>query len=151
MSNQEKVHIDDHVVAVVTGSQASEQLARELERHGFEHTHLFRGDDVAEKIDPKGERSGPVQKVVKLVQDHLSEETDYLKQYEEEALAGNEVIAVHVDNGEQAEAVKSILERYGARNVRYFGKLAVTDLSLTSNPTARSDEVPEATRKAGQG
>lgn len=144
MSNQEKEHIpDNHVVAVISGQQASEAAARDLQSRGFGHALLFHGDEVAEKVDPKGEHSGPIGRVVKAVQDHLSEEPDYLEQYQEEARAGNEVVAVRVDDRDQAEAVKEILEQHGARNVRFFGKLAVTDLSLTTNPSARSTEAPE--------
>jgi hypothetical protein len=101
------------------------------------------GEQAAETLDAKGEHSGPLAKLVRVVQDHLSEQTDYLAQYEAEAREGNVVLAVPVEKREQADAVRDVLERHGGRNIRFFGKLAVSDLSPLSNPTPRSDSSPE--------
>ena len=51
---------------------------------------------------------------------------------------------MHVKGQDEAEAAKEILERYSARNIRFFGKLAVTDLTPLSNPSSRSEESPES-------
>lgn len=144
MSEQQQERIpDNHVVAVISGTAASEEVQQDLEREGFGQAVLFRGDEVAERVDPKGEHSGPFTKIIRAIQDHFSEQTNYLTQYQEEARSGNVVIAVPVDDRDQAEAVRTIVERNGARNVRYFGKLAVTDLTPDTNPSARSAESPE--------
>jgi hypothetical protein len=94
-------------------------------------------------MDPKGEQAGPISSLFKAIQDHLSEEPNYLAQYQEEARSGNEVLALKVDSREHTEAVREILERHGARNIRFFGRLAVSDLTPASNPTPRSAESPE--------
>jgi hypothetical protein len=39
--------------------------------------------------------------------------------------------------------VAGVLVRHGARNVRYFGTLAVVDLTPATNPSARSADSPE--------
>ena len=133
---------DNHVLAVISGSSAGEGLSRALEREGFQQTVLFQGDDVAEHVDPKGENSGPFAKLVRAVQEHLSEQPNYLMQYQEEARNGNLVVAVHVDNRDQAEQVRKVLENNGAHNVRFFGKFAVTDMTPDTNPSLRSEDSP---------
>jgi hypothetical protein len=134
---------NNHVVGVLSGEDAAQALRSDLEQAGFQGTHLFHGEDIARTVDAKGEHSGPLGAVVKAIQDHLSEEQNYLAQYQEEARAGHEVIAVKVAGREQAEDVRAVLERHGARNIRFFGRLAVADLSPDSNPTPRSAESPE--------
>jgi hypothetical protein len=123
---------------VVTRAKTPE-VRQELEQAGFAGSRPLLGDEAAETLDAKGERGGLLDKLVKSVQDHLSEQPDYLAQYEAEAREGNVVLAVPVDERERAEAVKDVLQRHGARNIRYFGKLAVSDLTPTSNPTPRTD------------
>jgi hypothetical protein len=129
---------NNHVLAVISGTIAARQAAETLAREGFPDAEVFEGTEFAEKVDAKGNNSGLVAKVVKSVEDHLSDETNYLMQYEEEARRGNEVIAVPVPKKEDAEKIRDILIRHNARNVRYFGHLAVSDLS-GENPSARSD------------
>jgi hypothetical protein len=49
---------------------------------------------------------------------------------------------VAVGEREQANTVRDVLERHGAQNIRFFSRLAVTDLTPLSNPTPRSDASP---------
>ncbi|HXH20958.1 MAG TPA: hypothetical protein VNN10_02935 [Dehalococcoidia bacterium] len=134
---------DNHVMAVIDGHQEAEAAAADLRTQGFESTRLLRGDDITREVDPKAERSTGIAKAVKALQDHFSEEFNYLAQYQEEARAGHDVVAVLVRDPEQADSVREILENHGARNVRFFGRLAITDMSPESNPTTRSEESPE--------
>jgi len=134
---------NNHVIAVIDGAGAAEDAARDLERSGYTHTVLFSGNEVAETLDAKGETSGPVTKVLRAVQDHFSEQPNYLAQYQEEARNGNVVLAVEAGERERIDEARMILERYGARNLRHFGALAVTDLTPDSNPSTRSAESPE--------
>jgi hypothetical protein len=143
MTNGQTELPNNHVVAVINGSSAAQAATEELRTNGFPETTVMEGEEAALKLDPKGENASLLGKVFKAVQDHLSEEPNYLTQYQEEARQGNSVVAVEVKERDQAEAVSEILQRHGARNVRFFGKLAVADLSLETNPTARSADSPE--------
>jgi hypothetical protein len=133
----------NHVMAVIDGSVAAQEAIENLRREGFTEAAHFQGEEMAAKVDAKGENANPLARLIKAAQDHLSEEPNYLGQYQEEARNGREVVAVQVEDREQADAVKTVLERHGARNLRYFTKLAVTDLSPETNPTARSADSPE--------
>jgi hypothetical protein len=144
MSEQATKIPDNHVLAVMPSQNASQSAMSDLKRNGFGENTVMRGEAVAREVDPKGENSGPIGKVVKALADHMSEQQNYLAQYEEEARNGNAVLAVHVKGQEEAEAAKEILERYSARNIRFFGKLAVTDMTPLTNPSSRSAESPES-------
>jgi hypothetical protein len=133
----------NHVMAVIDGAAAAQEAIEDLHREGFADAAHFQGEEIAQTVDPKGENANPLAKLVKAAQDHLSEEPNYLAQYQEEARSGKEVVAVQVEDREQADMVKTVLERHGARNLRFFAKLAVTDLSPETNPTARSADSPE--------
>jgi hypothetical protein len=143
MSEDQKKRVpNNHVLAVLSGEAAADVARKALEREGYETTVVFRGDEVAETIDPKGEHSGPLGFIVKAVEDHLSEEQTYLAQYQEEARAGKEVVAVPVEDRDHADAARDVLERHGAQNIRYFGTLAVHDLTPETNPSTRAAESP---------
>jgi hypothetical protein len=101
------------------------------------------GEEAARQFDPKGEYAGVLGKAMKAIQDHLSEQPNFLAQYQEEARAGKEIIAVAVKDESKVSAVSETLQRHGARNIRYFGALAVRDLSPESNPSRQSAESPE--------
>ncbi len=137
---------NNHVLAVLSETGAQSAI-EDLKRGGFDSIRLFRGESAAIEMDAKGGHSGPVGKVVKMVQEHLSEEPNFLAQYEEESRHGNVVLAVRLDDHDKMEAVKEILERHSARNIRYFGTMAVTDLSPLTNPSLRSSESPEEAAK----
>jgi hypothetical protein len=132
----------NHVLAVISGDGAAEATSQDLRRHGFDEIIRFEGNDVAEKVDPKGD-SNPFTKILRSLGDHVSEELNYLTQYQEEARKGKSVLAVKVKGTDQVESVRQVLETHGAQNVRYFGALATADLTPESNPTPRSAESPE--------
>jgi hypothetical protein len=72
-----------------------------------------------------------------LLAGHLSDETAYLDHYQEATRNGSLVLAVPA-NTAQTDRVREILELHGAVNIRYFGRLAVSDLTPQTNPTAPS-------------
>ena len=137
---------NNHVVAVINGGDSASQAVQELQSAGYKDPMLLTGEEGARQIDAKGENSHVFARILSMVEDHLSEATNYMKQYEEEARNGRHVIAVEVPSREEAGAVSEILQRNGATNIRFFGKLAVADLTPETNPSARSAESPETQR-----
>ena len=148
--SETRVSPRDHVFAVVPSQDAARSTIEALMRAGFRESVVFEGEDVTNEVDPKGEKAGPVGKVLKAIGDHLSEQPNYLSQYQEEARNGKVVLAVHVDNGDLARRAAEVLQGQGGQNIRYFGALAVADLSPLSNPSVRSDESPESPKLSQQ-
>jgi len=134
---------NNHLVGVIDEADAASSAARDLQAAGYESTHVFTGEEGAQQIDAKGEHSGFLARILSQVEDHLSEATNFLKQYEEEARNGKHIVAVEVPSRDEAEAARQVLDRNGAQNIRFFGKLAVTDLSTETNPSPRSDASAE--------
>ena len=133
----------NHVVAIIKSRESARALLRELTNEGFPQSRLLDATGMETQVDPMGEESsGLLEHAVKTLQSHISEEPSYLAQYMEEARAGSHVIAVKVDAEEQVAAIKDVLARHGAENIRFFGRFAVTDLTPESNPSARSDQLP---------
>jgi hypothetical protein len=128
----------NHVMAVITDQAAAHAALDALRQQGFADAILFEGEEIAEQIDPNGEHAGLVEKAVKAIGDHLSEESGYMAQYQEEARNGNRVISVPIAGRDESAPVQELLEKHGASNIRFFGRLAVTDLTPDSNPSSRS-------------
>jgi hypothetical protein len=142
---------NNHVVAVINGTESAHRTAEALRAAGFGDATVLVGEDGANQIDARGETQGLLGKITGLVQDHLSEATNFLAQYKQEVLDGRAVISLEVPDRDSAQPVKQLLEEHGAYNIRFFGRLAVVDLTPETNPSARSEESPEVQSKADRG
>jgi hypothetical protein len=132
----------NHVVAVIHGAHGTHEAARDLRDNGYPDMEVLSGEERTEIKDATREPPDPIRKFLQRFADHLSEEPAYLDQYGEEADRGGTIVAVRVESHDQAERVKEVLERHGGVNIRYFGRLAVSDLTPETNPSAPSDERP---------
>jgi len=132
---------NNHVVGVLSGRKSVDDAVVKLRGAGY--------DDVLvmHRVDGAGEGVNPLSALMEKLAGHLSDETGYLDQYKEATENGDVVLAVGADQGDAADRARDILEREGAVNVRYFGRLAVTDMTPSTNPSAPSDEMPRAPRK----
>jgi len=130
MSNETKIP-NNRVVGVISGSKSAEDAVTRLGSEGF--------DDVLvmSHVETAGEGVNPISALMGMLAGHLSDETVYLDQYQEATNNGSLVLAVPA-NGEQTDRVREILELHGAVNIRYFGRLAVTDLTPHTTPSAPS-------------
>jgi hypothetical protein len=144
MSEETKIPYN-HVVGVIGGGKSVDGAVNKLREAGYEDVR------VMSRVEAAGEGVNPLQAFIETMAGHLSDETGYLDQYKEAAEAGSTVLAVGAEQGEPADRAREILELEGAVNVRYFGRLAVTDMTPETNPSAPSDEVPKAPRDPERG
>jgi hypothetical protein len=129
----------NHVLGVVSGEGALEAIQKDLRGMGLPEPILVRDENVGERLE--AESTLPMRLLQRLF-NHLSEETNYLNQYEEAARQGQTIVAVKADNEDEVELARKVLSRHGAVDIRYFGRMAVSDLTPESNPSAGSDEKP---------
>jgi hypothetical protein len=131
----------NHVVGVISGSKSADDAVSRLQRAGY--------DDVLvmHHVDKVGEGVNPLSALLERLSGHLSDEVGYLDQYQEATEKGDVVLAVGAEQGDQADRVREIMELEGAVNIRYFGKLAVTDMTPPTNPSAASDVQPQGPPK----
>jgi len=132
---------DNHVIGVLQSSD-EDALRRDLADAGFPDVKVMGADDIDREVDPDAEHANPVVRIIYRVVNHLSEQVAYLDQYEAAARMGNRVIAVRVEDDDTAQAAGQILGRHGVVDIRFFGKLAVRDMTPDSNPSAASDRLP---------
>jgi len=136
MSNQSKIPTN-HVVGVISGSKSADDAVSRLHKAGYEDVL------VLHHVDNLGEGVNPLSALIEKISGHLSDETGYLDQYEAATEKGDVVLAVGAEHGEAADRAREIMELEGAMNIRYFGKLAVTDMTPPTNPSAPSDAQPQ--------
>lgn len=129
----------NHVVALVRDSATASAVSAALTEHGLEAPLIVSNEMVGERLAAE---SGIVDRALQTLFGHLSEQGNYLAQYEEAARNGQTVVAVKANNDEEVQRASSILEKHGAVDVRFFGRLAVSDLTSDSNPSAASGEPP---------
>lgn len=134
---------NNHVVGVIDGEQAAQDAAQELIQAGYIEPIVLTGEEGAKQVDAKGENNHVFARILSAVHDHLSEATNYMRQYEEEARNGRYIVAVEAESREAAERAQEVLTRHGAENIRYFGKLAIADMTPETNPSLRSEESAE--------
>jgi hypothetical protein len=128
----------NYVLAVVDGRDAAATTVIELRRAGFAETLELHGTELQEAAGSNDNKTGNfLMRALKSIPEHLSEEPEYLAQYQEEAEKGRSVIAVKAGDRDQADVIGEILQRCGALNARFFGALMVTDLSGQRNPSAQ--------------
>ena len=144
MSNETKIPTN-HVVGVISGSHAVDDAIGRLHKAGYEDVL------VMHHVDAAGEGVNPLEALIERLGGHLSDETGFLDQYQEATDRGDTVLAVGAEQGEEADRVREIMELKGAVNIRYFGRLAVTDMTPSTNPSATSDAVPQAPKHPERG
>lgn len=131
----------NHVIGVLK-SRDEDAIRRDLNAAGYADVLFLTQREVEEKVDPEAENANPLVRLIYQFANHLSEQASYLEQYEESARKGNHVVAVRVDDDDGAQQVKEILLDHDVVDLRYFGKLAVKDLTPDTNPSATSDRLP---------
>jgi hypothetical protein len=129
----------NHVIGLVSGSAAAAEVAAELRQRGFDHPIIASGDKLTDRLEAE---SGLMSRALQKLFGHLSEETNYLRQYEEAVRRGQTVVAVKAEDEETVDAAREVLEKHGAADIRFFGQLAVKDLTPESNPSHGSDQAP---------
>jgi hypothetical protein len=127
---------DNDVIAVISGHDTLKAAVADLEREGFprEDIRIFRRGDDTEELEQAG-KGGILAPIAAVAHNILSDESTYLEDYRREAERGAEVVAVHVKDKEQAELVTEILSSHHARNVKFFGKFAITEMTLPGDET----------------
>lgn len=143
-SNETKIP-SNHVVGVLSGHRSADDAVNRLKEAGFNEVL------VMTQVDALGENTNPISSFIEKLSAHLTEESQFLNQYKDATERGDIVLAVEAEQGEDADRVREIMELEGASNIRYFGRLAVTDMTPPTNPSAGSGEVPQGPRHPESG
>jgi hypothetical protein len=131
----------NHVLALVKGASSAAEVADELRDRGLDSPMIVSGEKLSDRLEAE---SGLVERALQKLFGHLSEQPNYLRQYEEAVRRGQTVVAVKAEDDDEVEVAREVLGKHGAVDVRFFGKMAVTDLSPESNPSVGEKGTPRA-------
>lgn len=105
---------------------------------------LLREEEADENIAGRlGDKTGFFGHIFKLIEEIHSDSNAILEQYRQAGREGKEVLTVDVESPEQVDTIREVLQGMYAENVRYFGVLAIQDLT-TVQPNVQP-------KKPGQG
>jgi hypothetical protein len=116
-----------YVVAVIHERANIDHARAALESGGFarEDVRVFTGAEVLEIDRRYHEQAGLVQRIAGHI---ASDERTAGQEYLEEARQDRHIVTIHATTTEQVHAAQSILKEHSGHLIRYYGKLAITDL-----------------------
>ena len=95
---------------------------------------LLVGDEGRRDLAMLGSRPNPLSRAVRVFQFMSMDQLPDFLVYERAIEDGRAVIAVHVANRSTMDAVRPVLERFGAHFLNHFGRLSTEELSLWRGP-----------------
>ena len=118
----------DNLFGIIDDKHDAEQLLKALAAAGFtEQTQVFHGEEGAARIDASGTRHGFLAQLRRLHQ-KTTVEREHAERYEQAVLDQRCVIAVHTNNSEEREQLRSILKEYGRHFINYYGRFGIRQL-----------------------
>jgi len=120
----------NYVIAVIDDIQEAQQAMRELQEAGIaaEDIHFFKSREVLESAEDTAATRSFLSRIADAFQAVASDDDAHVLIYVEEARRGKHIINVQAGKPEQVEMIKDILVKHHARNIKYFGRWAITVL-----------------------
>lgn len=119
---------DNDVIGVIMGVDSCRSAVEELKAEGIpeEDIRVVWSGRAEEELENPG-RGGIIGRIA---HGALSEESIYLDEYKKATESGGQVLAVHVEDKDKAQHVTEILSANHATNIKFFGKFAITEMTL---------------------
>ena len=126
----------NRVVALLSDAQSGFAVRGALAAAGLEDATLVSGLGPGERLEIE---DGSLVRMLHRLSSP-SRETRYLDSYEDAARNGQTVIVVKAIGHTEVRRAKEVLQKYGATDIRYFGRLAVSELATGSRTSGRRGE-----------
>lgn len=140
MSDELLVYPTGKVVGIAADREILDAVYGALDASGIgeDRVGILAGQAGADRLDPQGDKRGPLATALRTVQKALGEEATRIEQLNDAVEAGKYVVKVDLpeeDEGEDAfeaekRAIGNALHDAGATNVAYYGKFAIEELQL---------------------
>ena len=117
-------------MAVIDDVKEAQDAVEALRLAGIpaEDIRLFESQEVLEYAEHTERTRSLGTRIADVFQAITSDEDAHVLIYVEEALRGHAILNVYAPTDEQVERVKDILVAHHARNIKYFGRWAITVL-----------------------
>jgi hypothetical protein len=124
-----RAHPVDHVVGVVDNREGAREAVEALKTAGIQEQEidLFDGGSVTQACHSHDNQHALLRHIADWLYAALSGDLEYAREYLYEAAHDRDLIMVHVDRGDQVELIRKLLAGRGARLLRYYSLLTVTD------------------------
>ena len=119
-----------YMMAVIDDVKEAQDAVQAL-RHAdipAEDIRLFERHEIIEYVEHTEKTRGLRSRIADVLQAITSDDDAHVLIYVEEALRGHAILNIYASTFEQAERVKDILVAHHARNIKYFGRWAITIL-----------------------
>jgi hypothetical protein len=123
----------NHVIALVRDPASGSEIVDAFEAASLGRVILIAEPDVERRLAAVAGLAG------RMLQRNDDREPSYLEEYEQAVREGQVVVAVRAEGHDVVRRTRELLQRHGATNIRYFGRLAIADLGHGSGATAPSD------------
>ncbi len=119
-----------YLMAVIDRVKEAQEAIQALHDAGIptEDIRLFERHEIIEYAEHTERTRSLRSRIADVFQAITSDEDAHVLIYVEEALRGHAILNVYTSTPEQAERVKDILVDHHARNIKYFGRWAITIL-----------------------
>jgi hypothetical protein len=128
----------NRVIALVDDAETGSAVRDDLAAAGLEEATLVTGIDERLEV----EDSTLIRTLQRL--NSGTEETRYLDKYEEAVRQGQTLVAVRATGHNEVRRAKQIMQRHGAMDIRYFGRLGVSELATGGRAFAGRGEKPQS-------
>jgi hypothetical protein len=120
----------DDVVAMIDDRESAERAVRALRDAGLpeDDVDLLDGPSVVEANRSFRQRRGRLQRLEAWLSSLFSDEAAYATAYVLEGERGHYLVIAHAAQPEVVERISQVLRAHGARDMRHYELLTVTDL-----------------------
>lgn len=125
------VYPTNTLFAIVDTLADVEAVVNALAAAGFraDTVKVFSGEEGAQQIDASGAQHGLFAQLVRIYQRTTSEH-DQAAQYEQALREGHYVIAIHNDDADARQQVRTILKAQGGHFINFYGRRTMQKLDL---------------------
>lgn len=118
------------IIAVIDDVKEAEDAVQSLHNAGISPAdiRLFESHEVLEYAEHTERTRSLGSRIADVLRAITSDEDAHVLIYVEEALRGHAILNIYAPGSEQVERVNDILAAHHARNIKYFGRWAVTIL-----------------------
>jgi nucleotide-binding universal stress UspA family protein len=119
-----------YIMAVIDEVKEAQDAVRALQKAHIpaEDVHLFERHKIIEYVEHTEQTRSLRSSIADVFEAFFSDDDAHVLIYVEEALRGHAILNVYAPTNEQVERVKDILVAHHARNIKYFGRWAITVL-----------------------
>lgn len=119
-----------YIMAVIDEVKEAQDAVRALQKADIpaEDIHLFERHKIIEYVEHTEQTRSLRASIADVFEAFFSDDDAHVLIYVEEALRGHAVLNVYAPTSEQVERVKDILADHHARNIKYFGRWAISVL-----------------------